>query len=594
MARALRILILPKTLHSLSALCATPTTAVLAWLRLPGARPVTRSPRLSSLDVERVPSRDLLRRFRHDRRVEVAVRLESRTLRELVARCRADGGDPARTIARAIECFVDSTQPKGVERRDAEKRNATAGAQGGVSEATSFQEAHVSIGDDSSGVQPPSTEGTPAALPQPALPPLAQVLPIRPSIEPAAWTQPGRTVTVSELRDILKAHAEFRGVLAFDEYKFRAAARREPPWGKGVERSWTDVDSQQLRAWVYDTFRSGASPDVVEAAVSIVADDNKYHSLAEELRSYRPQWDETPRVARWLENYCGVSASKLTESISVRFLVSAVARALSPGCKADHVLVLEGPTGCYKSSAVSALAGAKHYSDSPIDLASARDAPMKLCGVWMQEFPEMSFLSQHRPDVVKAFISRRRDDFIPKYGRHPVCIERSCVFVGTVESGRYLTGSTNRRFWPVFVCSGEQKKIDTDAIDRDRVQLLAEAVSMYDAGVNWWMDTEDEALATNSQELRRDDDSWEEPVTEYISAHWSSIKQRGFVTIPDILSKALHLKAGVWKKKDEMRVSDILIRAKWHKGDRCRDEGKRVVPWRFPGGVDVGVVGVDG
>jgi putative DNA primase/helicase len=95
----------------------------------------------------------------------------------------------------------------------------------------------------------------------------------------------------------------------------------------------------------------------------------------------------------------------------------AVARVLDPGCQADHMLILEGPQGILKSSALRALAGAHWFTDR-ISILGGKDSSMEVAGVWFIEMSELDALTRATNSAIKSFITRRNDRFRPRYGKH--------------------------------------------------------------------------------------------------------------------------------------------------------------------------------
>ena len=80
-------------------------------------------------------------------------------------------------------------------------------------------------------------------------------------------------------------------------------------------------------------------------------------------------------------------------------LIAAVARILSPGCKADHIPILEGEQGTLKSSLLDALF-CPWFSDDLAELGS-KDAQMQAAaGVWCIEIAELT--SMRRADIEKV------------------------------------------------------------------------------------------------------------------------------------------------------------------------------------------------
>jgi predicted P-loop ATPase len=369
---------------------------------------------------------------------------------------------------------------------------------------------------------------------------------------------------------ILRSDARFLGRLRFDEL-YQATFSCDLPWNRGSAwRRWSDVDDIELAHWC-QLHGVILKPPTCAAAVQMVASHHRHHAVRGYLENLC--WDGTSRLDMWLETYLGarIDAEALDaglsdhdlnreeptaserytaylRSVGPKWLIAAVARIYRPGCKADYVIILEGPQGVGKSTCLRILAGDEWFADEIADLGS-KDSAQDLRGKWIVELAEVAALRRPEVERVKAFVSRNVDHYRPSYGRRSMDFPRQCVFAGTTNADAYLAdGTGNRRFWPVGVTG-----LQLDALERDRDQLWAEAVARFKAGERWWLDREVEAFAAEEQEQRRQTDPWEEPILD-----WLARQTKTEHTVADLLRGALQREVGDWTQADLNRIARCL------------------------------------
>ena len=361
----------------------------------------------------------------------------------------------------------------------------------------------------------------------------------------------------------LRAAPEWAGVLAFDEFELQPTTLRSVPWGGPAKQRWSDQEDRLTAEWLQ---RHGimVTTDVAGQAVETVARDRKYHPIRSYLASLR--WDGIERIDRWLSAYLGADDNEYIRAAGSRWLISAVARVYQPGVKADCCLILEGPQGAKKSTALRTLAG-EYFTDELADLGS-KDAALQTRGVWIIEIAELDSLTRSEVARIKAFMSRAADRFRPPYGKHLVECPRQSVFAGTVNHSDYLRDETGaRRFWPV-ACG----RIAIEALERDRDQLWAEAKARYDAGAVWWLDSGDLTLLAREQQAGRyDADPWQELI-----AGWT--EPRESVSIGELLEGCLNKPQAQWMQADKNRIARSLRALGWERYQVWRGARRE---WRY-------------
>jgi predicted P-loop ATPase len=364
----------------------------------------------------------------------------------------------------------------------------------------------------------------------------------------------------------------WRGVVVYDEFREAIVVTRQPPARhcdapKTRETTaWTDVDDVRTCAWLSSAFGLHVPIQMVRPAIEALAQKQRVHPVREYLRGLK--WDGVVRLPMWLPTCLGTDQTPYTEAVGVRYLISAVARVMRPGCKVDTMLVLEGVQGARKSTIPQTLVGNPNwFSDTHLRFGD-KDGYQNLRGKWIYELAELSSMKSFRDiERIKGFLAAATDTYRPSYGRSSVDFPRQTVFIGTTNEATYLVDPTgNRRFWPIK-CG----KVDLCALERDREQLWAETVVRFDQGERWYIDSEDLSdLCSAEQEARVLEEPWDTIVTRWFDQP-TVPRNRDFgerelvdleagLTTLDVLVGALDLRRGEIERKHTQRIGDVLRR----------------------------------
>lgn len=372
-----------------------------------------------------------------------------------------------------------------------------------------------------------------------------------------------KLLRVSRNAELVLIHDDlWKGVIAWDDFRQAIVSRRDPPWDDDnrpavAHREWTDSDITRVQGWLVHHRSLQLGRQLVADAVLVVAERTSSHEVRDYLNGLK--WDAVPRVASWASRYLGAEQSPYTELVSRYYLTSAVARIMDPGCKVDSMVVLEGPQGARKSTALRVLFGEQWFTDTPLDLES-KDRFVALRGRWCCEWAELDAMRKSDMARIKSYLSSSEDSYRPPYGRGMVKAPRQCVFAGTTNPEVYLRDATgNRRFWPIK-CG----RIDVEKLAAERDQIWAEAVVIYEDGQRWWPVGDEVSVCKGEQDARLEPDPWDNTIADWLARRLTAT----YITTDEVLGDCLNIEPGKRDRLHETRVGKILTRLGWRRRRR--------------------------
>ena len=320
--------------------------------------------------------------------------------------------------------------------------------------------------------------------------------------------------TIDNALMIMLNDPELKGNYYYDLFRGRPVVSGDMPWQKYKDRAndrWVDSDDAGLRLLIEKKYGI-SSAFKVQDAVDLAMIQNSIHPVREYLESL--VWHGVKRAETLFIDYLGSPDNSYIRQVTRKGLLGAVARIYQPGCKHDHMPVLVGPQGTFKSTTLAKL-GKGWFSDSLYTM-SGKEAYEQVQGSWIIELSEMAATKKSEVEQTKQFISKQTDIYRAAYARRPQEHPRQCAFFGTTNDDEFLRDPTGaRRFWPIEVT---KKARETGHLLTDETvdQIWAEMVVAYRAGEVWYLDAETEKAAMEQQKQHTETSSLTGLIEQFI------------------------------------------------------------------------------
>lgn len=259
-----------------------------------------------------------------------------------------------------------------------------------------------------------------------------------------------------------------------------------------------DESLEKMKKYIYEEYDLELSTEKIASTLELTKRERARNPVEEFIRAEK--WDGVPRVQTLLIRYLGAEDSELNRAMTRKWMAAAVARALTPGIKFDHVLMLAGSQGIGKSTFFATIGG-KWFSDSFNFAAGDKDKYEALTGAWILEIGELNGLKRVDAEAAKSFLTKTSDSFRPAYARKSETYPRHTVFAATTNEPNPLTGQDgNRRWWVVPVKGGVPVSQWLPELQQLTPQIWAEALTIHEAGEQLFLDEELEKQIRERQE----------------------------------------------------------------------------------------------
>jgi predicted P-loop ATPase len=362
-----------------------------------------------------------------------------------------------------------------------------------------------------------------------------------------------------------------------DEIMFHPVSDESAQWQTFLDQqyNWLRVRMDEIG------FAYTPSIEMVRAAVDDVARQNSFDSAQLWLESL-PEWDGVPRVTKFHHRYLGSEDGEWSDAVSEYLWTALVARVMDPGCQADMVPVWISDEGKRKSTIVAEIAPSRDFVTMMSFHEKETDLARKMRGRLVAEIAELAGMARKEVEAAKAWITKRFEDWTPKFKEFNTQFPRRFIPIGTTNRSDFLVSETgNRRFLPIETPHGNHT-----AVAADRDQLWAEALEMWKDGGLRWEDAHTLGKALVGNHMAHE--PWTDDIHEWLYRKDFCTRNypadQEFIPTTKIMQDALRIEPGRKNSADSRRVATAMRALGYetdHRGPRQnRQRGWKAVRYR--------------
>lgn len=295
-----------------------------------------------------------------------------------------------------------------------------------------------------------------------------------------------------EVLDFVFTRDELLAGIEYDQLAGQMISTIRPPWRSHEESGryvLHDADVAAILSYLWREYNIGCSKATMELRLDEMTLTRGYSPVKRYLESL-PEWDGEERLRGCAP---GVVPSDYSDMVMRKALCAAIARAYEPGCKWDHVVILQGSEGLGKSLFLERLFQGLTSTLSQVD---STDALREAHRSWAVIADEGGILTAKNFNALKEFVTRTHDLYREAYARRAIDAPRKFVIWATTNDEFFLQNRQGNRRFLVLRCEG---KADFDLLLNDDyiAQLWAEALAYYRMGEPLYLTDEEMQLSAD-------------------------------------------------------------------------------------------------